>query len=94
MSFTSIWLTVGSTGSAWTVRCQITRRSLRTHTVASEKAISSAACSRTSCTVASRNGWSEVMDLRVDASLIKADANLQKGIEGDKGLPPEGQAER
>jgi transposase len=25
----------------------------------------------------------------VDASLIKADANRQKGIEGDKGLPPE-----
>ena len=24
----------------------------------------------------------------VDASLIKADANRQKGIEGDKGLPP------
>jgi hypothetical protein len=25
----------------------------------------------------------------VDASLIKADANRQKGIEGDKGLPPD-----
>jgi hypothetical protein len=25
----------------------------------------------------------------VDASLIKADANRQKGIEGEKGLPPE-----
>src|SRR5262249_50572246 len=25
----------------------------------------------------------------VDASLIKADANRQRGIEGDKGLPPE-----
>jgi hypothetical protein len=25
----------------------------------------------------------------VDASLIKEDANRQKGIEGDKGLPPE-----
>jgi hypothetical protein len=25
----------------------------------------------------------------VDASLIEADANRQKGIEGDKGLPPE-----
>jgi hypothetical protein len=25
----------------------------------------------------------------VDASLIKADANRQKGIESDKGLPPE-----
>jgi hypothetical protein len=25
----------------------------------------------------------------VDASLIKADANRQKGVEGDKGLPPE-----
>ena len=25
----------------------------------------------------------------VDASLMKADANRQKGIEGDKGLPPE-----
>jgi transposase len=25
----------------------------------------------------------------VDASLIKADANRQNGIEGDKGLPPE-----
>src|SRR5512146_510670 len=24
----------------------------------------------------------------VDASLIKADANRQKGVEGDKGLPP------
>jgi hypothetical protein len=30
----------------------------------------------------------------VDASLIKADANRQKGIEGDKGLPPESAAER
>ena len=28
----------------------------------------------------------------VDASLIKADANRQKGIEGEKGLPPEAQA--
>src|SRR6188768_1778387 len=28
-------------------------------------------------------------NLAVDASLIKADANRQKGIEGDKGLPPE-----
>ena len=25
----------------------------------------------------------------IDASLIKADANRQKGIEGEKGLPPE-----
>ncbi len=28
----------------------------------------------------------------VDASLIKADANRQKGIEGDRGLPPAGRA--
>lgn len=88
MRFTSIWLTVGSAGSAWTVRCQITRRSLRIDMVASEKAISSVACSRTSCTVVSRSGWSAVKDLP-HASLIKADANRQKGIEGDKGLPPE-----
>ena len=28
-------------------------------------------------------------NLAVDASLIKADANRQNGIEGDKGLPPQ-----
>ena len=28
-------------------------------------------------------------DLAVDASLIKADANRQNGIEGEKGLPPQ-----
>ena len=34
------------------------------------------------------SGWSAVKDLRVDASLIRVDANRQKGIEGDKGLAP------
>ena len=31
-------------------------------------------------------GWSAGKNFAVDASLIKADANRQKGIEGEKGL--------
>ena len=37
----------------------------------------------------SMRGWSAARSFAVDASLIKADANRQKGIEGDKGLPPQ-----
>ena len=38
---------------------------------------------------ASERAWVGGEGFAVDASLIKADANRQKGIEGEKGLPPE-----
>jgi hypothetical protein len=62
---------------------------MATHYVAPGRATSSVAFSRASCTAASRSNWSVVKGFAVDASLIKADANRQKGIEGDKGLPPD-----
>lgn len=89
MRFTSIWPTGGSAGSAWTVRCRITRRSPRTDMVASEKAISSVALFENVLHRCIEERLVGGEGFAVDASLIKADANRQKGIEGDKELSPE-----
>src|SRR5215475_14066877 len=88
MRCTSIWPTDGFAGSVWMGRCRITRHFARTGMAASGRAIFSVASSRVCCVAASRSGWWVVKGFAVDASLIKADANRQKGIEGGKGLPP------
>ena len=64
MKSTSIWRTAGFAGWVWTGRFPITRRSRRTGTAASVRAISSAACSRPSCAAASRSAWSVAKDSR------------------------------
>jgi hypothetical protein len=71
----------------------ITRRSRRTGTAASESDL----FRRVFETVLRRCIRERLVGgegFAVDASLIKADANRQKGIEGDKGLPPEAAAEQ
>ena len=55
----------------------------------SARAICCGKCLRRSCGAALARDWSAGKALRSDASLIKADANRQNGIEGEKGLPPE-----
>ena len=87
MKFTLIWPTGGSAGSVSTGRCRITRRSPRTGTAASGKTIFRRVfeCVLRRC-IEERLVGGE--GFAVDASLIKADANRQKGIEGDKGLSP------
>ena len=70
-------------------RYRTTPPSPRTGTVASARAICCVGCSRQSCSAASSEGLVGGEGFAVDASLIKADANRQKGIEGDKGLPQE-----
>src|ERR1700741_1414120 len=45
-------------------QCRITRRFPGTGMAASGRAISSVACSKTSCAAASRSGWSVVKDLQ------------------------------
>ena len=55
---------------------------------ASVRAISCAAYSRRCCGCI-REGLVGGEGFAVDASLIKADANRQNGVEGQKGLPPE-----
>ena len=64
--------------------CPTIRPSRRTGMAASAIAICCGVCSRPSCAAAWTKGWSAGENLAVDASLIKADANRQKGIEGDK----------
>src|SRR5690348_14180909 len=88
MRSTSIWPIGGFAGWVWMARSRTTRRSPRTGMAVSGRATSSVACSRACCAAALRSDWS-AEGFAVDASLIKADANRQKGIEGDKGLPPE-----
>ena len=56
---------------------------------ASAIAICCGACSRPSCAAAWTKGWSAGENFAVDASLIKADANRQKGIEGEKWVAPQ-----
>jgi hypothetical protein len=82
MKFTSVWRIAGFALSP------IIRRSRRTGTAASARAISSVACSRPSC-VCIRERLVGGEGFAVDASLIKADANRQKGIDGNKWIPPE-----
>ena len=62
--------------------------SRRTGMAVSGRAICSGACSRRFCSAVSARDWS-AGSFAIDASLIKANANRQKGIDGEKGLPPE-----
>ena len=55
----------------------------------SARAICCGASLRRFCSAASDEGLVGGEAFAIDASLIKADANRQKGIEGEKGLPPE-----
>jgi hypothetical protein len=61
----------------------------RTAMAASDKVICCGEYSRRCCSAAFREGLVGGEAFAVDACLIKADANRQKGIEGEKGLPPE-----
>src|SRR5215471_15539677 len=70
-------------------RCLITRRSPRTGMAASVRVICCDACSRPCCRDACEKVWSGGEAFAVDAGLIRADANRQNGIEGEKGLPAE-----
>src|SRR6201998_4227104 len=88
MRFTSIWPTGGFADSVWMGRCRITRRSPRTDMAARQSDL----FRRVFESVLRRCIEEQLVGgegFAVDASLIKADANRQKGIEGDKGLPPE-----
>ena len=87
---TSIWRIDGSAGSGSMAKYRTTPRSRRTGMAASARAICCGGCS--SETVLQRcvgEGLVGGEGFAVDASLIRADANRQKGIEGDKGLPPD-----
>ena len=55
----------------------------------SARAICCDAFLRRFCSAASQRDLVGGEAFAIDASLIKADANRQKGIEGEKGLPPE-----
>ena len=89
MRFTSIWPTGGSAGSVWT------------GAVPDHSTFSKNRHGRFRQSDLFRRVFESVLrrcieerlvggeGFAVDASLIKADANRQKGIEGDKGLPPE-----
>ena len=66
------------------VKCPIIRPSPRTATAASAKAISCGDCLKQCCGAALARGCGGD-GFAVDASLIKADANRQNGIEGEKG---------
>ena len=86
----AIWRTVGFAASVSTARCPIIRRSRRIGMVAFATATILRQVFETSpASAASMMGWSSGEGFAVDASLIKAEANRQKGIEGEKGLPPE-----
>ncbi len=71
------------------MRCLITRHSRRTGAGAFGRATSSAALFETVLRRCIQERLVAAEGFAVDASLIKADANRQKGIEGSKGLPPE-----
>jgi hypothetical protein len=68
--------------------CLTIRPSQRIDMAASVRAISCAAYSRRCCGCI-REGLVGGEGFAVDASLIKADANRQNGVEGQKGLPSE-----
>ena len=89
MKSTSIWPTGGSAGSVWTA-------AVPDHSTFSKnrhgRFRQSDLFRRVFESVLRRcieEGLVGGEGFAVDASLIKADANRQKGIEGDKGLPPE-----
>jgi len=67
------------------VKCPIIRPSPRTATAASAKAISCGDCLKTVLRRCIGEGLVGGDGFAVDASLIKADANRQNGIEGEKG---------
>src|ERR1041384_4359986 len=69
--------------------CLTIRHSQRTGMAVCARAIFSAEYLRRCCSAASEKGWLAGKGFAVDASLIKADANRQNGIEGEKGLPSE-----
>ncbi len=73
----------------WRAPCPTTRPSPRTVMAASATATCCAACSRPCSPAAIAEGLVGGEGFAVDASLIKADANRQKGVEGTNGLPPE-----
>src|SRR4029077_19071608 len=85
---TSIWPTGGSAGSGSTAMSPIIPPSPRIGMAVFARAISCDASLRRSCSAASLRVFGGEA-FAVDASLIKADANRQKGSEGEKGLPPE-----
>ena len=84
---TSIWRTGGSAGSGSTAMSRIIPPSRRTGMAVSATAICCDAFLRRSAALPEGLVGGEAF--AIDASLIKADANRQKGIEGEKGLPPE-----
>lgn len=83
MRFTSIWPTGGSAGSAWTVRCRMNRHGRFRESDLFRRVFENVLHRCIEERLVGGEGFA------VDASLIKADANRQKGIEGDKELPPE-----
>src|SRR5262249_60130935 len=83
--FISIWPIDGSAGSGSMAESPITPPSPRTGMAGSARAI----CCGASLRRCIREGLVGGEAFAVDASLIKADANRQKGIEGEKALPPQ-----
>lgn len=61
----------------------------RTATAASGRATCCVSCSTRSCGGACPKAWSAARGFAVDASLIKAEANRERSVPGDPGLPPE-----
>jgi transposase len=89
MRSTSICPTGGSAGWVWMAQCRITRRSPRTSMDASGRATFLRRVFQSVLHRCIEERLAGGERFAVDASLIKADANRQKGIEGDKGLPAE-----